>query len=138
MRKKPLSALTASFRSLPDPRVDRTKDHLLVDIMAIAICAVVCGAEAWTEVAAFGKIKKKWLKRFLALPHGIPSHDTFGRAFAALDPVAFQQGFITWVQRVAHLTAGEVIAIDGKNPASLARSGKAQGGHPPGERVGER
>jgi predicted transposase YbfD/YdcC len=124
MRKKPLSALTASFRSLPDPRVDRTKHHLLVDIMAIAICAVVCGADAWTEVEDFGKIKKKWLKRFLALPHGIPSHDTFGRVFAALDPEAFQQCFVRWVQRVAHLTAGQVIAIDGKTLRRSHDAGK--------------
>ena len=124
MRKKSLSALTASFRSLPDPRVDRTKHHLLVDIMAIAICAVVCGADGWTEVEDFGKIKKKWLKRFLALPHGIPSHDTFGRVFAALDPEAFQQCFVRWVQRVAHLTAGQVIAIDGKTLRRSHDAGK--------------
>ena len=124
MRKKPLSALTASFRSLPDPRGDRTKHHFLVDIMAIAICAVVCGADGWTEVEDFGKIKKKWLKRFLALPHGIPSHDTFGRVFAALDPEAFQQCFVRWVQRVAHLTAGQVIAIDGKTLRRSHDAGK--------------
>jgi predicted transposase YbfD/YdcC len=124
MRKKPLSALTASFRSLPDPRVERTKQHLLVDIMAIAICAVVCGADAWTEVEDFGKIKKKWLKRFLALPNGIPSHDTFGRVFAALDPEAFQACFVRWVERVAHLTAGEVIAIDGKTLRRSHDAGK--------------
>lgn len=128
MTKKTVGALVASFQALPDPRIERTKRHELIDIVTIAICAVLCGAEGWTDVEAFGRIKKKWLKQFLKLPHGIPSHDTFGRVFAALEPEAFQRCFIAWVQQVAHLTAGQVIAIDGK---TLRRSHDSAKGKSP-------
>jgi predicted transposase YbfD/YdcC len=89
-------------------------DHLLIDIITIAICAVICGADGWIEVAEFGKAKEKWFRTFLVLPNGIPSHDTFGRVFGMLDPHAFQNSFGQWVTAISQLTAGQVIAIDGK------------------------
>lgn len=103
-----------AFATLEDPRVERTKDHALIDIISIAICAVICGADSWVAIETFGKAKHDWLRCFLALPNGIPSHDTFGRLFARLDASAFQEHFITWVRAVWPIDAGEVITVDGK------------------------
>jgi predicted transposase YbfD/YdcC len=108
------ATIVTHFQSLEDPRTDHTKRHALLDIVTIALCGVICGADNWVEIEAFGKAKLPWLRTFLALPNGIPSHDTFGRVFAALDPDQFGQCFLAWIQTVAARTAGEVVAIDGK------------------------
>jgi len=106
--------LLCAFATLKDPRVNRTRRHSLGDILAIAICAVICGADSWTQVAQFGRCKLKWFRTFLDLPNGIPSHDTFGRVFAALDPRAFEECFMAWIAAVATASEGRLIAIDGK------------------------
>src|SRR5581483_6664780 len=112
---EPLSIrLVEHFGELEDPRIDCTKDHLLIDIVTIAICAVICGADNWTEVAVVGRGKEAWFRQFLALPYGTPSHDTFWRVFRALDPLQFQEWFPSWVREVMRLTDGEIVAIDGK------------------------
>ena len=108
------TSISAHFAALPDPRRDRTKEHLLVDIVTIGLCAVICGADGWSAMATFGRTKEAWLRTFLALPNGIPSHDTFGRVFARLDPDAFGQCFLAWVRAVVPATAGQVVALDGK------------------------
>ena len=107
-------AFRAHFGDLPDPRVERCKRHALLDVVTVALCGVVRGADTWVDVAEFGRSKESWLRTFLALPNGIPSHDTFGRVFAALDPAAFESAFLGWVQALAATTAGQVVAIDGK------------------------
>jgi len=109
-----MGGLLDQLKQVKDPRIDRTKRHLLCDILAIAICAVICGADEWTEMEAFGKAKQAWFKSFLALPNGIPSHDTLARVFARLDPLALQQCFVAWIQGLSQQLAGSVVAIDGK------------------------
>lgn len=102
------------FSSLKDPRIDRTKRHELMEILIIAICAVICGADTWVDIESYGKEKQEWLQQFLSLPHGIPSHDTFARVFARLDPEAFRQCFLRWITAVHQITRGQILAIDGK------------------------
>jgi predicted transposase YbfD/YdcC len=109
----PLSLLH-HFADLDDPRADHTKRHDLLDIVALTVCAVVSGADAWTEVETYGLQKQPWLETFLALPNGIPSHDTLGRVFAALDPAAFQRCFVGWMRAVVNASRGRLVAIDGK------------------------
>ena len=114
LAKKPLEAIEEHFGKVRDPRIDRTKDHKLIDIIAIALCGVICGAEGWVDIEMFGNSKLVWLKTFLELPNGIPSHDTFGRVFSLLDAEQFQAAFYEWVQAVWEITQGQIVNIDGK------------------------
>ena len=102
------------FAGITDPRINRRRRHELLDIIVIALLGVMCGADSWAEIEEFGKAKHDWLQTFLALPNGIPSHDTFGRVFGRINPVEFRQCFQSWIQAVATVTEGQVIAIDGK------------------------
>jgi predicted transposase YbfD/YdcC len=108
------TALVEHFSRITDPRVDRTKRHKLIDILVIAICATICGADGWEEFELFGQAKQQWFKNFLELPNGIPSDDTFRRVFGRIDPRQFRHCFLEWVRSVCELTQGQVVAIDGK------------------------
>jgi predicted transposase YbfD/YdcC len=114
MEKGSVRSLAKHFEGLPDPRTGNARQHIFLEIIIIAICAVICGADGWSDVELFGRNKKEWLKTFLELPKGIPSHDTFGRVFAKIKPDEFQKRFIEWVQAIEKLTSGQVIAVDGK------------------------
>jgi len=107
-------SLFDSLGEVPDPRRERTRLHQLVDILVIAVCATICAAETWEEIAEFGEAKESWFKKFLSLPNGIPSHDTFRRVFLLINPKKFQAAFLLWMRSVAEVADGEVVAIDGK------------------------
>jgi predicted transposase YbfD/YdcC len=102
------------FADLADPRQEDRCHHKLIDILFIAVCAVICGADGFTDMEEFGLSKEAWLRQFLELPNGIPSHDTFGRVFARLKPAEFQRCFLGWVRAVSDQTQHEIIPIDGK------------------------
>lgn len=104
----------AHFSILPDPRMERTKKHRLIDILFIAVCTIICGGENFTDMEMFGEAKEEWLRTLLELPHGIPSHDTFGRVLSLLDPTEFGECFVRWSASLHEATKGEVIALDGK------------------------
>ena len=102
------------FATLKDPRIERSKEHLLKDIIAIAILAIISGADGWVAIEAYGNAKYEWLKSFLELPNGIPSHDTFSRVFARIEPQQFQESFLSWVNAIVGKLEINAIAIDGK------------------------
>lgn len=107
-----MSTISDFFSDITEPR-ESNKRHKLIDIITIALCAVICGADSWEDIEEFGHIKKDWFERFLELPHGIPAHDTFGRVFSSINPKEFQQAFVRWVEAVRTVTK-QVVAIDGK------------------------
>src|SRR4051812_22423051 len=116
------------FADLKDPRVQRTKLHPLLDIVFIALCAVVSGANDFVGMAPFGRSKRPWLAKYLELPNGIPSDDTFRRVLSAVDAEAFVGCFRSWVEGVREATAGRVISIDGKT--ARATLDRAKGKNP--------
>lgn len=115
------------FGELRDPRLERTRDHELLNILVLAISVIIGGADNWEDIEEFGNAKIEWFKTFLKLPHGIPSHETFGRVFARLNPEAFRQGFVNWVAGVCRVLPGQVIAIDGKKPHGSKDGGIGRG-----------
>lgn len=114
MQEEMTGKLSVHLARLPDKRRGAGKRHKLVEIVTIAICGIMCGADDWNGIEEYGHAKESWLRGFLALPHGIPSHDTFGRVFRWLDPQAFEACFLAWVREVMTVTEGQVIAVDGK------------------------
>ena len=118
-------SIQENFSAIKDPRIERTKLHLLEDIIALTICAVIAGCESWVDVENYGKNKEEWLKTLLKLPNGIPSHDTIGRVFSLLDPESFQECFSSWMKSLVNNAKG-IIAVDGKSVKGSAGACKGK------------
>ena len=108
------ASLIDCFGVLPDPRIDRTRCHRLIDILVIGFCSTLAGGEGFNDMELFGKAKEEWFRTFLELPNGIPTHDTFNRVFQAIDPQAFLECFLRWTEGLRHAVPGEIVAVDGK------------------------
>src|SRR3954465_982715 len=108
------TSLVAPFAPMPDPRIERRKDHDLIDVLVIAICTLWCAGETYNDMEEFGKAKREWFKTLLKLRNGIPSHDTFNRVFAMLDPKEFLDCFLRWTQSLREAVSQEIVAVDGK------------------------
>ncbi len=126
MKLRPRISLIDHLEKLTDPRVERTKDHQLVDILTIAVLATICGADSFVAMETYGNSKYDWLKQFLELKNGIPSHDTFARVFARIDPSEFERCFRDWIQTISEVLPGEVVNIDGKKLKHSAPKGSGQ------------
>jgi predicted transposase YbfD/YdcC len=126
MKRVDPSSLLEHFSLLSDPRMEGKRRHKLEDIVTIAVTAMLCGADEWTAMEEFGRAKEAWLRQFLELPNGIPSHDTFGRVFALLDTEAFQSCFVAWTRSLVGDIEG-VIAIDGKTLRRSHERGAGRG-----------
>jgi predicted transposase YbfD/YdcC len=127
MKLKPKYSIIEHFERVEDYRIERGKKHKLIDIITIAICAVVSRADTWIDIEVYGLAKKEWLGKFLELPHGIPSHDTFARVFSRINPEQFQKSFLSWVKGISKITEGEIIALDGKQSRSSGDDANGKG-----------
>src|SRR5579885_1253903 len=122
--KKPIVSLISILREVPDPRVDRTKEHELTDILVIALCTILCGGESFYDMEEFGAVRADWLRSFLKLQNGPPSHDTFNRVFQALDAQRGAEALARWTQSVRRALGGEVVALDGKSLRRALNAGE--------------
>jgi predicted transposase YbfD/YdcC len=127
MKLKPKHSIAEHFNDIEDLRIERGKKHKLIDIITISICAVVCGADGWIDIEMYGIARKNWLEKFLELPNGIPSHDTFARVFSQINPDEFNKSFLSWIKGISKVTAGEIIAFDGKQSRNSGDEKNGQG-----------
>ena len=119
-------SLIKCFKNVEDPRVDRTKLHTLIDIIVMAICAVVAGADSFDAIEVFATAHEQWFRRFLELPNGVPSQDTFERVFARISSKEFRASFAMWTKELAGIFTNEVIAIDGQTMRGAKRTGQSK------------